>query len=681
MTTYVLRRFLIGVPLVFFMSFVVFLIMGASGNTGFTKFAADPSVDRQTLNREKRDLGLNRPLVTRYLYWLRGVCFDVRLTPERRYLADFDLKEEGFAQNLGIEAAPVWERVIRGPSSSVIPAEPTPFPGVDAQALRDIFDPERYASVRLGFSGHAGTTVHVHLASERPEDPSETPRREAVFETTLPADGLPEGVGGTIEIPFEEAAERGVSIAHLVSLSISAGDTLENMGFEGRLRSFSRMDEDKTLEDAALRLQFTGRPEERVLLNRLDRPFFNQKIEAGEWEVDWDAFDRDRAADAAPAGSPEQERHLARLRKRDRISYDTFEMDARLEGDTPRTLRVEFLSRPDGAARDAEPAIAGIDLDIPPGASRQEIPLALLRERGVNLRAVAGIAFRCDASATFTVDDLRLRVSGNPVRLGLPNFGQSYDKKMDVWSYLLGKIGNTIQLNLAALTLVWLLALPAGIYAATRAYGAGDRVLTVVMYAGQAVPSFFLATLALTGIQALNVSLEPDGPLAWLRLPIQGRTSVEYATFGFWARVWDVARHSVGPVAVMAFGGLAGLQRVMRAQMMEEKTKLYILAARAKGLPERTLVYKHALRNAILPFIASLGSILPAMIGGSAFIEIIFSYPGMGQAMLEAIQNYDTNVVMASMFASGMLLVFGNLLADILLSIADPRISLEGRGA
>ena len=120
---------------------------------------------------------------------------------------------------------------------------------------------------------------------------------------------------------------------------------------------------------------------------------------------------------------------------------------------------------------------------------------------------------------------------------------------------------------------------------------------------------------------------------------------------------------------------MAGMQRVMRGTMLETQRQQYITTARAKGLSERVVIYKHALRNAITPFVAGFGEILPGLIGGSLFIEMVFNYPGVGQMMYPAVLNRDLNLVMANTLIAALLLVVGNLISDILLAIVDPRVS------
>ncbi|MBI4229589.1 MAG: ABC transporter permease subunit [Planctomycetes bacterium] len=697
MRTYALRRLAIGLPLVLFMSFVVFLVMGWSGNSAFDALAADPSISPQILNLEKRNQGLHRPLVLRYLYWLRGVCFDLRLAPQRRVVADFDMEAKDLPQRHAVAAQAVFEPFeIPAEGAIQVGAEPVALPGLaDPAALSRLFNAKRSDAAFLLLEGPAGATVRVHLASRRPEEEG---AREAAFEfpCAVPEGSAPDAPGiARAEIFFQAVAGKGVSVGHLTSLRVSSmiEGPLRLREARARVRSYALEEkEGRRMRDAHLRLRFTGTPGERVSLGRLDSPYVGRVLDASEWQVDWEAFDRDRAPpppalEGLNEDARARERDRARQRAGDRLDFDALEFDAHLDGNEARTLRITFRSLPEGREpwrRDpasAETVETPWEVALSPGDQRCAIPLAALAGRGANLRAVRGLAFGCDRACVLTLDDLRLRQSGSGFRIGRPEFGQSVNKKMGVWTYLLGKMKNTIGLNVMAILLIWSLSIPAGVYAAARAYRPGDKILTLLMYLGQAVPSFFLATLVLFGISLLRDAIPPDGTLGFLRLPLGGRTGLDHDALGFWGRLLDVAHHGVGPVLVMTLGGMAGLQRVMRATMMEEKTKLYVTAARARGVPERSLFFKHALRNAILPFIAGLGSLLPAMIGGSAFIEIIFNYPGMGRAMLEAVQNYDTNVVMASMFLSGILIVAGNLLADLLLAAVDPRISLEGRGA
>ncbi len=160
-------------------------------------------------------------------------------------------------------------------------------------------------------------------------------------------------------------------------------------------------------------------------------------------------------------------------------------------------------------------------------------------------------------------------------------------------------------------------------------------------------------------------------------LPLGGMASAHAADFSFLEKIFDLAKHLVIPTIVISLGAMAGLQRVMRGNMLEVLRQQYILAARAKGLPENRVVYRHALRNAINPMITIFGYHFSDLLSGAALIEIICNWPGLGSVMLTAVRAKDLYLVMASMVMGGVLLLLGNLLADILLAWADPRIRYD----
>jgi peptide/nickel transport system permease protein len=238
---------------------------------------------------------------------------------------------------------------------------------------------------------------------------------------------------------------------------------------------------------------------------------------------------------------------------------------------------------------------------------------------------------------------------------------------------LAGRIRNTVLLVVCAMLLTWAVALPAGVIAAVRQYGLSDKLLSFLTFIGMALPSFFLAVLVR---YLLQEAADPDSALSFLpSLPDSGRTSINFDSMNPWRQTVDLVRHAIAPTLVLALGGMAGMQRVMRGTMLETQRQQFIVTARAKGLSERTVIYKHALRNAITPFVAGFGSILPGLIGGSLFIEMVFNYPGVGQMMYPAVLNRDLNLVMADTLIAALLLVVGNLIGDILLAIVDPRVS------
>jgi peptide/nickel transport system permease protein len=211
--------------------------------------------------------------------------------------------------------------------------------------------------------------------------------------------------------------------------------------------------------------------------------------------------------------------------------------------------------------------------------------------------------------------------------------------------------------------LIFAVGIPIGISSATRQYSTYDKVTTVIVFVGYAMPGFWLALLLmlLFGVQ-----------LHWL--PISGIKSMNYDTLSLFGKVIDIGKHLILPVFVAAFGSLAGISRYMRSSMLEVIRQDYIVTARAKGLPESVVIYKHALRNALLPVITLLGLSVPGLIGGSVIFEQIFSIPGMGQLFWLSVMQRDYPVIMGLLTIGGVLTLIGNMLADICYAIADPRI-------
>jgi peptide/nickel transport system permease protein len=211
--------------------------------------------------------------------------------------------------------------------------------------------------------------------------------------------------------------------------------------------------------------------------------------------------------------------------------------------------------------------------------------------------------------------------------------------------------------------LIIIVAIPIGVFSATHQDSFFDKASTVFVFVGFAVPTFWLALLMmrLFGIE-----------LGWL--PISGVKSIMHDSLSWPARVWDIARHLLMPVALSAFGGLAGLSRYMRSTMLEVIRQDYIVTARAKGLPERVVIYKHALRNALMPVITILGLSVPGLIGGSVIFESIFSIYGMGRLFYSSVMARDYPVIMGILVIGAVLTLLGNLLADISYAVVDPRI-------
>lgn len=248
------------------------------------------------------------------------------------------------------------------------------------------------------------------------------------------------------------------------------------------------------------------------------------------------------------------------------------------------------------------------------------------------------------------------------------DFGRSFapDNRL-VLDKIRERIPVTISLNLIALVLEFGLAIPIGILAATHRETLLDKGITVFVFLGFAVPTFWLALLLmyLFGVR-----------LSWL--PISGLHSLGSEGLSGVIWLWDLAKHLILPISISAFGSLAGLSRYMRSGMLEVLGQDYIVTARAKGLSERVVIYRHALRNALLPLITLLGFSLPGLIGGSVIFETIFAIPGMGQLFYMGVMSRDYPLVMGILVIGAFLTLIGNLLADISYALADPRIR-QGR--
>ncbi len=224
----------------------------------------------------------------------------------------------------------------------------------------------------------------------------------------------------------------------------------------------------------------------------------------------------------------------------------------------------------------------------------------------------------------------------------------------------------TIFINALSMVLIIAIAIPIGVVSAVRQNSMFDKITGLLVFIGFAIPTFWLALL-------LMILFGVD--LGWL--PISGLRSLNYEYLPPFKAFTDFLKHLILPVLLSAFGGLAGLSRYMRANMLEVIRQDYITTARAKGLSERSIIYKHALRNALLPVITILGLSVPGLIGGSVIFETIFAIPGMGQLFYMAVLSRDYPVVMGILVIGAVLTLVGNLLADISYAVADPRIRIS----
>ena len=240
--------------------------------------------------------------------------------------------------------------------------------------------------------------------------------------------------------------------------------------------------------------------------------------------------------------------------------------------------------------------------------------------------------------------------------LGVTSTGEKVSQKLKE------RIPNTLLLTSIVILLTWFVGVPLGIIAAVRWKTSFDRILTVFTSIGMAIPSFFFAVLLL--MFAVKTG--------WF--PIGGLTSPNFSDMSAGRKFLDIAHHLVLPVFVLFTISLAGLQRQMRANMLDVLDSDYVKFARAKGLSENIVIYKHALRNAVNPMITLLGFEFAGLLSVAALTEYVFQYPGLGRLILEAVLKSDINLVMASLMMGAIMLIAGNLIADILLIITDPRI-------
>ncbi len=244
--------------------------------------------------------------------------------------------------------------------------------------------------------------------------------------------------------------------------------------------------------------------------------------------------------------------------------------------------------------------------------------------------------------------------------LGITSNGEQVSTKLKE------RIPNTLLLAVVVIFMTWIVGVPLGVLAALKWKSPADRILTVLTSIGMAIPSFFFAVLLL--LFAVKTG--------WF--PVGGLTSSNFAEMSFGGKVLDITHHLVLPVTVLFTISLAGLQRQMRANLLDVLDSDYVKFAKAKGLSEFKVVYKHALRNAINPMITLLGFEFAGLLSGAALTEYVFQYPGLGRLILEAVLRSDINLVMASLMMGAIMLILGNLIADILLIITDPRIRVKG---
>jgi peptide/nickel transport system permease protein len=276
-----------------------------------------------------------------------------------------------------------------------------------------------------------------------------------------------------------------------------------------------------------------------------------------------------------------------------------------------------------------------------------------------------------DAWGRLRVLLLETRLAAYVSNLARLDFGVSLVTREPVIPTLVSKLKYSITLSLGSLVLAYAIAIPLGVLSAVTRGSSSDRAITVGLFVLYSLPSFFVATLLL-------VYLSQGSPLPGLRLfPTGGWSSPDPLSRTSLAELADVAWHLVLPMACMTYGSLAALSRYMRSSLLDVIAADFVRTARAKGVPERTVVLHHALRNALLPILTLLGGLLPAVLGGSVIVEYVFGIPGMGLWVVDSIFQRDYNVILAVELLSTVLVLVGTLLTDLAYAWADPRIRYE----
>ena len=246
------------------------------------------------------------------------------------------------------------------------------------------------------------------------------------------------------------------------------------------------------------------------------------------------------------------------------------------------------------------------------------------------------------------------------------DFGESFRYEREVKDLIWERLGLTVLLSLGSLLFVYLMAIPLGIYSATHKYGAVDSVLTLLAFFGMSLPGFLIALIIIVLVYRFT------------GVPLFGLFSPYYQTANWDAgKVLDLLQHLWVPIIVISINGVAGLMRVMRANLLEVLGEPFVRTARAKGLKESTVVIKHAARIAINPLISMLGMSLPGILSGETIIAIVLGLPTVGPLLLQALQDQDMYLAGTLILFMSLLLIIGNLLADLALAWADPRIRYE----
>ncbi len=250
------------------------------------------------------------------------------------------------------------------------------------------------------------------------------------------------------------------------------------------------------------------------------------------------------------------------------------------------------------------------------------------------------------------------------------NFGESYKDHRPVMKIILERIPVSLQLSLTSIFLVYLFAIPIGVFSAVKQKSLPDRISTVVLFILYSLPNFWVAMMLILFV---------GGGQFFHWFPVYGLNSEGAENFPLWHWFTDRLWHLALPVACLTYEGIAFISRQQRAALLEVIRQDYIRTARAKGLTEKMVIAKHAMRNSLIPIVTLAAALFPAMLGGSVIIESIFSIPGMGKLGFDAILARDYPVIMGDATISAFLTLIGILAADLTYTLVDPRISFEAK--
>jgi peptide/nickel transport system permease protein len=235
-----------------------------------------------------------------------------------------------------------------------------------------------------------------------------------------------------------------------------------------------------------------------------------------------------------------------------------------------------------------------------------------------------------------------------------------------VFKLIMSRVPATLMLSIPSLLIAYALAIPIGLWATVHAGTLRERTVSASLYMLYSLPAF---------VAALFLQLLLAVKLEWL--PLYGMTSDNFDALSLWGKTWDLFKHSVMPIICFTYGSLAYDSRFIRANMQEVVRQDYIRTARAKGVPPRRVIWHHAFRNTLIPFVTLLGLTLPHLLGGAVILEQIFTWPGMGRLFFEAIARRDYDTIMGLVLIFSILTLLGQLLADVLYAVVDPRVTYQ----